>query len=1226
MSLTTAISGSDSGNGVQDTGVVMISADTVPPPAMVLCDNTPPSRASFSSDSLQPDMTSRTHLTDAETPASPLAPVLPAKGTLSWGKLEGDSLSLALACATRTHDGLLVVVTPDMQSADHLYDRIGFFLDGTDTTRHVLPDWETLPYDVFSPHQDIISGRLSTLYHLTGIRHGILIIPVSTLMQRLAPREFLYRNSLIMRKGERLDLDAMRERLDSAGYRCVSQVMEHGEFAVRGSLLDLFPMGSDMPYRIDLFDDEIDSIKTFEIETQRSVESCESINLLPAREFPLHEEAVRLFRKQFRARFEGDPQGSTIYRDVSEGIVPGGIEYYLPLFFDTTETLYDYLPEVTTLVMLDGAEAAGESFLEQAGERYEARRHDRERPILPPDALFIDSGELLTFNRRYPMVRVETLRQPDKPDRLVRYDTALPGDLKMRQRAEQPAAPLQAFLRNHPGRVLFTAESAGRRETLADQLRGLDIPVTVVSGWQAFLDSEVTVGLTVAPLEQGLVVHDPAIAVITETSLFGEHARQSSRRRRPERDPASIIRNLADLEPGAPVVHEEHGVGRFLGLETLSVSDIQAEYLTLEYSGGDKLYVPVAALALISRYTGTAAEHAPLHKLGGEQWQRARRKAAERVRDVAAELLDVYARRAARKGHACAGPEDEYASFAASFPFEETPDQETSIAGVLADMQSETPMDRVVCGDVGFGKTEVAMRAAFLAAQDGRQVALLVPTTLLAQQHFGNFRDRFSDWPVRIEVLSRFRSGKQQDAVLAGIAEGTVDIVIGTHKLLQAGVEFKRLGLLIIDEEHRFGVRQKERLKSLRTQVDILTLTATPIPRTLNMSLSGLRDLSIISTPPPNRLAVKTFVSEWNDANIKEACQREIKRGGQVYFLHNEVESIERIAGELEKIVPEASLRIAHGQMRERELEQIMMDFYHRRFNMLVCTTIIESGIDIPTANTILINRADKLGLAQLHQLRGRVGRSHHRAYAYLLVPPRKAMTADAVKRLQAIESMEELGAGFTLATHDLEIRGAGELLGDEQTGQIHEIGFTLYSDLLERAVKALREGRQPELDRPLHQGPEIDCLVPALIPDDYIPDVHTRLVMYKRVAGAASQAELRDLQVEMIDRFGLLPEALKNLFRITAIKLDAEPMGVSKIEIGPLDGRILFGDEADINTQKLVELIQLHPQRYRFEGGNKLRFSGEYELAEDRFRAITEILSLLTPETKTEEKVRQHA
>jgi transcription-repair coupling factor (superfamily II helicase) len=717
--------------------------------------------------------------------------------------------------------------------------------------------------------------------------------------------------------------------------------------------------------------------------------------------------------------------------------------------------------------------------------------------------------------------------------------------------------------------------------------------------------------LTVAPLEQGLVMDAPAIAVITETSLYGERARQA-RRRKPERDPAAIIRDLTDLNLGAPVVHENHGVGRYRGLETLAVNAIPAEYLCIEYDGGDKLYVPVASLQLVSRYTGAAPEHAPLHRLGGDQWQRARQKAAGRVHDVAVELLDIYARRAAHHGHAYAPPQDEYAAFAAAFPFEETPDQEHTIASVLDDMQSPLPMDRVVCGDVGFGKTEVAMRAAFLAIEDGRQVALLVPTTLLAQQHYQNFRDRFSDWPVRIEVLSRFRTGRQQETILAGLADGSVDLVIGTHKLLQEHVRFKRLGLLIIDEEHRFGVTQKERLKKLRAEVDILTLTATPIPRTLNMSLSGLRDLSIIGTPPAHRLAIKTFICEWNDAAIREACLREIKRGGQIYFLHNEVESIERIAAEVTRIAPEASVGIAHGQMRERELERVMLNFYHRRFNLLVCTTIIESGIDIPTANTIIINRADKLGLAQLHQVRGRVGRSHHRAYAYLLTPPRQAMTADAVKRLEAIASMEDLGAGFTLATHDLEIRGAGELLGDEQSGQIHEIGYTLYSDLLARAVKALKEGRRPELDKPLHQGPEIDLLLPALIPDDYVPDVHTRLVMYKRIAGAALDEELRELQVEMIDRFGLLPAPVRNLFRVTGLKLAAAPLGVAKIEVGRQDGRILFGPEAAIDTRKLVELLQRQPGRYRFEGGNKLRFSGDFDPEEARFAVVAELLSTL--------------
>jgi transcription-repair coupling factor (superfamily II helicase) len=713
-------------------------------------------------------------------------------------------------------------------------------------------------------------------------------------------------------------------------------------------------------------------------------------------------------------------------------------------------------------------------------------------------------------------------------------------------------------------------------------------------------------------LEHGFILDDPALAILPETLLFGERARQT-RRRKPARDPASIVRNLQDLEINAPVVHEEHGVGRYLGLETLKVGEIENEYLALSYAGGDKLYVPVGSLALISRYSGASPENAPLHKLGSDQWERARRKATQRIHDVAAELLDIYARRAARSGHAYPVARDEYASFAATFPFEETPDQEQTIHQVLEDMQTPMPMDRLVCGDVGFGKTEVAMRAAFLAVQGGKQVGLLVPTTLLAQQHYQNFCDRFADWPVKIELLSRFRSGKQQSSVLDGLLNGTVDIVVGTHKLLQPTVKFKNLGLLIIDEEHRFGVRQKEAVKNLRAEIDILTLTATPIPRTLNMSLSGMRDLSIIGTPPPHRLAVRTFVCEWDKAIIREACLREIKRGGQVYFLHNEVESIDRMAEDLAGIVPEAQIAVAHGQMRERDLEQIMLDFYHRRFNLLVCSTIIESGIDVPTANTIIINRADKLGLAQLHQLRGRVGRSHHRAYAYLVTPPRRALSADAEKRLAAVESMEELGAGFTLATHDLEIRGAGELLGEDQSGQIHEIGFSLYTDLLERAVKALKEGRTPDLDKPLHQGPEIDLLLPALIPDDYIPDVHTRLVLYKRIAGEQQAPELRELQVEMIDRFGLLPDAAKNLFRVTALKLQAGPMGIRKIELGTREGRILFDEEPDIDTGKLIELIQTQPQHYRFDGGKTLRLYGDFATEAARFDKVAEILKLLS-------------
>jgi transcription-repair coupling factor (superfamily II helicase) len=1144
-------------------------------------------------------------------------PLLPGEcRVVTWTRLAGDSLPLALANAAQRTNGPLVVVTPDTQRAEVLQEQLGFFLPDSTVGIAIFPDWETLPYDTFSPHQDIISERLATLNRLAEMRRGVLIIAVTTLLQRLPPRSFLYQHSLTLGRGQRLDLEAMRTRLDAAGYRCVSQVMEHGEFAVRGSLLDLYPMGSPLPLRIDLFDEEIDSIRTFDPETQRSVEEQEHINLLPAREFPLDEESIRGFRRRFRASFEGNPQDCALYRDISQGITPGGIEYYLPLFFDDTETLFNYLPANVCLIFLEDTEAAGEDFTRQVAERHESLRHDRERPILAPKKLYLGVAELRDQSSCYPQIRVLPMSTPDLPGDCVSYATRPLGDLKIRARHEAPAGALQNFMAGFPGRILLTAESSGRRETLSDQLAGFAIRPMVVGSWGEFLATADPLCLTVAPLERGLIMDDPAVALITETSLFGERARQT-RRRKPERDPVAIIRDLTDLNIGAPVVHEYHGVGRYRGLETLTVNTIPAEYLCIEYEGGDKLYVPVASLELVNRYTGASPEEAPLHKLGGDQWQRARQKAAQRVHDVAVELLDIYARRATHPGHAYAPPQDEYAAFAAAFPFEETPDQENTIASVLTDMESPLPMDRVVCGDVGFGKTEVAMRAAFLAIQDGRQVAVLVPTTLLAQQHYQNFRDRFSDWPVRIEVLSRFRSGKQQDAILSGLAKGSVDLVIGTHKLLQEQVRFKRLGLLIIDEEHRFGVTQKERLKKLRTEIDILTLTATPIPRTLNMSLSGLRDLSIIGTPPAHRLAVKTFISEWNDAGIREACLREIKRGGQIYFLHNQVESIERIAAELARIVPEASIGVAHGQMRERELEHVMLDFYHRRFNLLVCTTIIESGIDIPTANTIIINRADKLGLAQLHQLRGRVGRSHHRAYAYLLTPPRKSMTPDAVKRLEAIASMEELGAGFTLATHDLEIRGAGELLGDEQSGQIHEIGYTLYADLLARAVKALREGRRPELEKPLHQGPEIDLAVPALIPDDYIPDVHTRLVMYKRIASAGDEVALRELQVEMIDRFGLLPAPLRNLFRVTGLKLRAVPMGVTKIEVGRKDGRILFGPDADIDTRKLVELLQREPGRYRFEGGNRLRFSGEFEQEEQRFTMIGELLSILAPEDK---------
>ncbi|MGD8430297.1 MAG: transcription-repair coupling factor, partial [Ectothiorhodospiraceae bacterium] len=1071
------------------------------------------------------------------THANPLNPPLPKRPgqRLDWYGLTGGADALAIASAALSHPGLTVVITATSQLAYHLESELRFFA-GPDATLQIMPDWETLPYDVFSPHQDIVSQRLRTLHALPRAASGILIVPASTLIQRLAPPAYLEGNTLMLGVGDRLDLDGMRERLERAGYRCVSEVMEHGEFAVRGSILDLFPMGSEQPFRIDLFDDEVDSIRVFDPDNQRSRDRVERIELLPAREFPTDEAAVSRFRQNYRAAFEGDPTASLIYREVSDGHLPNGIEYYLPLFFEETATLFDYLPDDTLAVRVGAVDQQLTADWEQIAERYEQRRHDRERPLLAPERLFLRPDSVRAELNGIRQIVVAEGDAPGKAQDATFATETLP-DLRMDPQAATPLSRVKEFVGNYPGRILFLAETAGRRETLLERLEGIAVRPRQASGWQGFLNDDVGLAIAIAPVESGMLLHDPELAVIPETALFAERAQQRRRRRETgERDPDAIIRDLTDLHLGAPVVHEDHGVGRYRGLQALTVDGVSTEFLTLEYAGGDKLYVPVSSLHLVSRYTGMDSDAAPLHRLGSEHWDRAKRKAAERARDVAAELLDIYARRAAKQGHAYHYPEDEYLRFAEQFPFEETPDQQNAIDAVLQDLRSDQPMDRVVCGDVGFGKTEVAMRAAFVGVQEGHQVAVLVPTTLLAQQHYQNFADRFADWPVRVELLSRFRSKGEQDSVMRELAEGKVDIVIGTHKLLQDSMKFRNLGLLVIDEEHRFGVRQKEKLKSLRANVDVLTLTATPIPRTLNMSLAGLRDLSIIATPPARRLAVKTFVNQWNSALIQEACLRELHRGGQVYFLHNDVESIERIARELQELVPEARLRVAHGQMRERELERVMLDFYHQRFNVLVCTTIIESGIDVPSANTIVINRADRMGLAQLHQLRGRVGRSHHRAYAYLIAPPKRSMTADAAKRLEAIASLEDLGIGFALASHDLEIRGAGELLGEGQSGQIQEIGFSLYTELLERAVRDLRSGREPALDRPLHHGAEVDLRIPALLPEDYLPDVHSRLVLYKRIANASDRDQLRELQVEMIDRFGLLPEPAKNLFRLTEL------------------------------------------------------------------------------------------
>ncbi|TCO83748.1 transcription-repair coupling factor [Plasticicumulans lactativorans] len=1135
------------------------------------------------------------------------APPLPAdaRHAAHWGGVEGAALALALAETAARYKGLLLAVTPDTHTALRLEAELGFFAADAGLDTLVFPDWETLPYDVFSPHQDIVSQRLATLYRLPTQKRGILIVPAATLMQRLAPRGYLDRHALVLARGERLDLDAFRARLEAAGYACVSQVMEHGEFAVRGSIVDLYPMGSAAPIRVDLFDDEVESLRTFEPDTQKSVAKLDAVELLPAREFALDKETVTRFRSAFRATFEGDPQRCPVYREVSQGFAPGGIEYWLPLFFESTATLFDYLPAETLALCLPGLDAAMEGFIAQVLERYESRRYDRERPLLPPPRLFLDATEV---QQRLGRLRRVTLATDAGGG--VDFGGAPLPPLHLVARAERPAAALLDFLDAFPGRVLFVAESAGRRELLAELLRAQGIRPSPCEGWAGFVGGSARLALAIAPLDHGLRLREPALAVITEAELHQEWVRQTRRRRTAVRDAEAIIRDLADLAIGAPVVHEDHGVGRYQGLTRLTAGGVDAEFLVIEYAEREKLYVPVAGLARVSRYTG--GEAAPLHRLSSDQWEKARRRAAERVNDAAAELLDIYARRAARPGHGFCGDEAEYLAFAAAFPFEETPDQQGAIEAVIADMRAGRPMDRVVCGDVGFGKTEVAMRAAFLAVQDGRQVAVLVPTTLLAQQHFQNFADRFADWPFRVESLSRFRSKKETDAVLAGLAAGSVDIVIGTHKLISAEVRFKQLGLVIIDEEHRFGVKQKEAFKALRAEVDILTLTATPIPRTLNMAMAGLRDLSIIATPPLNRLAVKTQVGEYDKALVQEACLRELKRGGQVYFLHNDVDTIDRQALELGALVPGARVAVAHGQMAERELERVMLDFYHQRCNLLVCTTIVESGIDVPSANTMIINRADKLGLAQLHQLRGRVGRSHHRAYCYLIVPHRKAMTADAIKRIEAIESLEDLGAGFMLASHDLEIRGAGELLGEEQSGQIHEVGFTLYMDMLERAVKAIKAGQVPQLDRPLDHGPEVDLTAPALIPDDYLPDVHARLILYKRIAGCADAGALRELQAEVIDRFGLLPAPATNLFRVTALKLAAAPLGVKKIEAGPKGGRIVFGPAPKIEVPALLALIQKQHLHYKLDGQEKLRILKELPDVDAREREIAGLLERL--------------
>ena len=1112
-------------------------------------------------------------------------------------------------------DRLLLVIAEDPKQADQLEAEIRFFAGDSLTVSHFV-DWETLPWDNFSPHQDIISQRLRVLANLPSMHSGIVISTVAALHQRLPPVQYVASRSLSLVRGQALPREAFTQSLIDAGYLRVPQVAEHGEFAVRGSLIDIYPMGGERPVRIDFFDDDIESLRYFSPDSQRSGESIDEIGILPAREVPLDTDAVSTFRHAWRERFEGQPGRSRVYREVSDGIAHGGIEYYLPLFFDVSASLLDYLPDQTIVLLPDGCDSLLKQFWSEVQERFEMCSLDAERPILSADETFHPPADVAAGLTSFSRINYSGRSMTGDA---TNFATRLPPAMKIEARYEDAAASLVQFLDEFDGRVLFSSDSPGRREQLHDLLAGRGLDLTRVDSWREFLDVPQRIGVAVAPVDDGVLLPDANTAVISEQQLFGERTRARRKRQRAERDPETIIRQLNDLEAGSPVVHAEYGVGRYLGLTTLDVGGHSAEFLHLEYADGDKLYVPVHALELISRYTGASPENAPLHRLGSDQWEKARKRAIRKIRDVAAELLDIYARRAARPGHRFHWPESEYRNFEAGFPFELTEDQADTIDDVLEDLVSDRPMDRVVCGDVGFGKTEVALRATFAAVHGGKQVAILVPTTLLAQQHGQNFRDRFADWPVRVEVLSRFQSAREVRDIVSGLQSGSVDVVIGTHRLLQHTKDFKDVGLVIIDEEHRFGVRHKEAIKSLRSEIDVLTLTATPIPRTLNMALGGIREMSLITTPPAERLAVRTFVSEWNDVVIREACLREIKRGGQVYFIHNRVENIGQIEHKLAELVPEANIRIGHGQMAERELEQVMLDFYHRRFNVLLCTTIVESGIDVPTANTIIINRADRFGLAQLHQLRGRVGRSHHRAYAYLVAPPKASMTADAVKRLEAIDSLEDLGSGFTLATHDLEIRGAGELLGDTQSGQIHEIGFSLYTELLGRAVESLRAGENPDLESPLNTGVELNLHVPALLPDNYVPDVHLRLMLYKRISACENDEELRELQVELIDRFGLLPVAAKNLMRIAGIKRQAAALGIEKIDAGDAGGYLIFGADSRIDPVALVQLVQNDSRRYRLQGSHRLQIRDALEEPETRFRSIEDLLDRLTVKTEGE-------
>jgi transcription-repair coupling factor (superfamily II helicase) len=1088
---------------------------------------------------------------------------------------------------------MLTVIVANASDGQRLLDEIPWFADGK-LSCHLLPDWETLPYDAFSPHQDLVSERLATLHEIGSGRCDVLVVPATTALVRLAPPSFLAAYTFFFRQGENLDEAKLKAQLTLAGYTHVSQVMSPGEYSVRGGLIDLFPMGSALPYRLDLFGDEIETIRTFDADTQRSLYPVKEVRMLPGREFPMDEAARTAFRGRWRERFEGDPSRSMIYKDIGTGIASAGIEYYLPLFFEETATLFDYLPQDTSLALVGDIDSAIQRFWQDTESRYKFLKSDRERPVLEPKEIFLGAEQFFTLAKPHGRWAIARGAEAGASE----LSAPIP-DIAVNRRLDDPLANLRAYLAHSAAeagtKVMICAESAGRRETLQQYFNEYRLDLALVDGYQNLCATDAKLMLGVAPLQAGFELMDEAcgrLVFITETELYAGSGRRAGKKKQEAGTQVeSMVRDLSELKIGDPVVHVNHGIGRYMGLMSMDLGEGETEFLHLEYAKETKLYVPVSQLHVISRYSGASQEDAPLHSLGSGQWDKAKRKAAEQVRDTAAELLNLYARRAARQGHAFEYSNVDYENFAQSFGFDETPDQRDAIAAVMQDMTSGRPMDRLVCGDVGFGKTEVALRAAFIAVMGGKQVAILAPTTLLAEQHAQTFSDRFADWPVKIAELSRFRTGKEINNAIKGMADGTVDIVIGTHKLLSPDVKFTRLGLVIIDEEHRFGVRQKEALKALRAEVDVLTLTATPIPRTLGLALEGLRDFSVIATAPQKRLAIKTFVRGEDGSIIREACLRELKRGGQIYFLHNEVDTIENRLAMLRELLPEARIGVAHGQMHERDLEKVMRDFVAQRFNILLCTTIIETGIDVPTANTIIMHRADKFGLAQLHQLRGRVGRSHHQAYAYLLVNDVLGLSKQAQRRLDAIQQMEELGSGFYLAMHDLEIRGAGEVLGENQSGEMLEIGFQLYSDMLNEAVKALKAGREPDMSAPLSSTTEINLHVPALLPADFCGDVHERLSIYKRLANCETPGRIDDMQEELIDRFGKLPDAVKALIETHRLRIAAKQVGIIKIDAHDDAASLQFMEKPPIDPIRIITLIQKN-RHIKLAGQDKLRIT----------------------------------